>query len=84
MKSAAPADRDRGRRQVAAAGADNRFEGQVAGNTLRQTRNVGAARLRRVEVSYQQPYTFLPGFWRGLGAFADFTSTRRQCRRGPE
>ncbi len=63
---------------VVAAGADNGFEGQFAGYTFRQTRNVGAARIRGIELGWQQQFTFLPGPWRGLGAFANFTYTQAE------
>jgi TonB-dependent receptor len=63
---------------VVAAGADNGFEGQFVGYTFRQTRNVGAARIRGIELGWQQQFTFLPGPWRGLGAFANFTYTQAE------
>lgn len=63
---------------IVATGEDNGFEGQFAGYTLRQTRNVGSARIRGIELSYQQQYTFLPGFWRGFGSFANFTYTQAE------
>jgi TonB-dependent receptor len=47
--------------------------GQYAGYTLRQTRNIGDARVRGFELSYQQQFSFLPGVWRGLGTFANYT-----------
>jgi len=31
------------------------------------------ARIRGVELNYSQQYTFLPGAWRGLGSYANFT-----------
>ena len=63
---------------IVATGNDNGFEGQFAGYTLRQTQNAGSARIRGVEVSYQQQYTFLPGYWRGFGSFANFTYTQAE------
>lgn len=59
-------------------GADNGFEGQFTGFTLRRQQNTGGARIRGVEVSYQQQYTFLPGPWRGLGSFANFSYTQAE------
>jgi iron complex outermembrane receptor protein len=47
--------------------------GLYAGYTLSQVRNIGTARIRGLELSYQQQYSFLPGIWRGLGFFANFT-----------
>ncbi|MBI4625488.1 MAG: TonB-dependent receptor [Verrucomicrobia bacterium] len=55
------------------AGADNGFGGEYAGWTLSQNRNVGSARIRGLELNHQQHYTFLPGFWRGFGSFANYT-----------
>ena len=59
-------------------GPDNGFEGQYAGYTLRQVQNAGSARIRGIEVSYQQQYSTLPGFWRGFGSFANFTYTQAE------
>ena len=59
-------------------GADNGFEGQFTGYTLRQVQNTGSARIRGFEVSYQQQYTFLPSFWRGFGSFANFSYTQAE------
>ena len=47
--------------------------GLYAGYTRSTTENVGRARVRGVELSYQQQYSFLPGILKGLGAFANFT-----------
>jgi iron complex outermembrane receptor protein len=47
--------------------------GQYAGYTLSTTQNIGSARIRGVELSYQQQFSFLPGMFKGLGAFANFT-----------
>ena len=47
--------------------------GLYANYTLVMTRNVGNARVRGIEASYQQQYSFLPGALKGLGAFANFT-----------
>jgi iron complex outermembrane recepter protein len=48
-------------------------QGQYAGYTLTTTRNVGTARIRGIELSYQQQFSFLPGVLKGLGAMANFT-----------
>lgn len=63
---------------IVGAGADNGFEGQYVSYTLRQIQNAGSARIRGIEVSYQQQYSFLPGFWRGIGSFANFTYTQAE------
>lgn len=47
--------------------------GLYAGYTLSISRNIGTARIRGIEASYQQQFSFLPGRWKGLGAFANFT-----------
>jgi TonB-dependent receptor len=60
------------------AGENNGFDGEYAGWTLTQARNVGSARIRGIEVSHQQQYTFLPGFWRGFGSYANFTYIETQ------
>lgn len=54
-------------------GTDNGFGGDYAGWTITQNRNVGRARIRGIELNHQQQYTFLPGFWRGFGSFANYT-----------
>jgi TonB-dependent receptor len=61
-----------------ASGQDNGFEGQYAGYTLRQVQNAGSARIQGAELSYQQQYSSLPGFWRGFGSFANFTYTQAE------
>ncbi|MBI5768374.1 MAG: TonB-dependent receptor [Verrucomicrobia bacterium] len=48
-------------------------QGLYAGYTLSIARNIGHAKVRGIEVSYQQQFSFLPGVWKGLGAFANFT-----------
>lgn len=47
--------------------------GLYAGYTLTTTLNVGSARVRGIEASYQQQFSFLPGLWKGLGVFANYT-----------
>ncbi len=47
--------------------------GLYAGYTQSTTRNIGSARVRGIEASYQQQFSFLPGIWKGLGTFANFT-----------
>ncbi|MES2693290.1 MAG: TonB-dependent receptor [Verrucomicrobiota bacterium] len=60
-------------RGLIAAGADNGFGGDYAGYTLTTQANGGSARIRGVEVSYQQQFSKLPGFWRGFGVYANHT-----------
>ena len=59
--------------ELVSAGQDNGFDGQYAGFTLTTQFNGGAAKIRGVEISYSQQWTFLPGIWKGLGAFANAT-----------
>jgi iron complex outermembrane receptor protein len=47
--------------------------GLYAGYTLSTTQNIGSARIRGIELSYQQQYSFLPGVFKGLGSFVNFT-----------
>lgn len=59
-------------------GPDNGFDGQYAGYTLSTPRNIGRARIRGFEVRYEQQFSFLPGFWRGFGTYANFSYTQAQ------
>ena len=59
--------------QFVGTGQDNGFDGQYTGYRISTTRNGGNARYRGVEFAYQQQFTFLPGFWRGFGAYANYT-----------
>jgi len=54
-------------------GADNGFGGDYAGYLMTTQRNGGAAKVKGLELSYSQQFTFLPGIWNGLGAFANMT-----------
>jgi TonB-dependent receptor len=58
---------------IVPSGQDNGFGGEYAGYTLTTQYNGGAARIRGIELSYIQQWTFLPGIWKGLGAFANAT-----------
>ncbi len=59
--------------QFVGSGADNGFDGQYVGYRISTTRNGGSAKYRGIELAYQQQFTFLPGFWRGLGFYANYT-----------
>jgi TonB-dependent receptor len=59
--------------QVIGSGQDNGFSGEYAGFTLTTQFNGGFAKVRGIEVSYNQQLTFLPGIWNGLGVFANAT-----------
>jgi len=54
-------------------GQDNGFDGQYGGFELRSKANGGFARIKGWEASYQQRFAFLPGWWSGFGAFANYT-----------
>lgn len=55
------------------AGGDNGFDGDYAGWELATQANGGYGRVRGAEVNYSQQLSFLPGFWRGFGVFANYT-----------
>ena len=59
--------------QTIEAGEDNGFNGQYAGYTLNTQANGGLGKIRGLELSYMQQFTFLPGIWKGFGFFANGT-----------
>jgi TonB-dependent receptor len=59
--------------QTVPSGPDNGFDGHYEGFTLQTQANGGRARVRGFEVAYQQQFTFLPGWWNGFGAYANYT-----------
>lgn len=58
---------------VVGSGQDNGYSGEYEGFTVTTQFNGGKAKVRGIEVSYSQQWTFLPGIWKGLGAFANAT-----------
>jgi iron complex outermembrane receptor protein len=54
-------------------GTDNGFGGNYAGYELITSYNGGSAKVKGIELSYNQQFTFLPGRWSGLGAHATYT-----------
>lgn len=58
---------------VVPAGADNGFSGDYAGYALTTQYNGGSAKVRGLELNYSQQFTFLPGVFAGLGAYANYT-----------
>jgi iron complex outermembrane receptor protein len=56
---------------IPASGLDG--NGQYAGYTLSTTSNIGDARINGAEINWQQQFSFLPGIFKGLGGFANFT-----------
>jgi iron complex outermembrane receptor protein len=59
--------------QHVGSGQDNGYGGLYEGYTITTSRNGGKARYRGIEFAYQQQFTFLPGFWRGFGFYANYT-----------
>jgi TonB-dependent receptor len=55
------------------------FGSDYAGWTWSHSANGGSARLEGYEFNYAQQFTFLPGFMRSLGAFANFTHINSQA-----
>ena len=56
-----------------ASGTDNGYNGDYAGFSILTSRNLGTAIVQGWELSYQQQFTFLPGWLRGFGGGANFT-----------
>ena len=54
-------------------GQNNGFQGNYQGATLISNINAGNATIEGYEVEYQQRFTFLPGAFKGLGVFANYT-----------
>ena len=55
------------------AGANNGFDGAYEGYSLTTRMNGGAAKVKGMELAYQQQFTFLPGWLKGFGVFANYT-----------
>ncbi len=51
----------------------NPFGDAYTGYTFTTDYNGGSARIKGLEVSFQQQFSNLPGFWKAFGAFANFT-----------
>jgi len=58
------------------------FGGEFAGYTLTSQANGGYAKVKGLELAYNQQFTFLPGFWSGFGAFANFTKMEAEGNYG--
>jgi iron complex outermembrane receptor protein len=63
-------------------GTDNGFDGLYAGYSLTTQRNGGAAQIDGLEFSYQQQLTFLPGWARGFGISANYTTLKTEGNYG--
>ncbi len=55
-------------------GTDNGYDGEFGGFTRLSSTNAGTAFVQGWELSYQQQFTFLPGFLKGLGLTANLTA----------
>ncbi len=53
--------------------AGNPYGDAYVGYALTTDLNGGSADVRGLEMSFQQQFSRLPGFWKGFGAFANFT-----------
>jgi iron complex outermembrane receptor protein len=58
---------------VIASGADNGYNGEYAGYTLTTKVNGGFAKIKGLELNFTQQFTFLPGWWGGFSAYANYT-----------
>lgn len=58
---------------IVGTGPDNGYDGQYPGYTILMQGNGGRARIRGLELAYQQELTFLPEVLRGFGVFANYT-----------
>lgn len=63
-------------------GPNNGFNGLYEGFTLTQPKNGGSATYQGFELAYQQQFTFLPGFWKGFGAGANYTQLETEGNYG--
>ncbi len=59
--------------QFVGGGPSNGFDGQYEGYGITTSANGGTAIIDGLEVSYQQQLTFLPGWLKGFGVYANFT-----------
>jgi iron complex outermembrane receptor protein len=58
---------------IIGSGQDNGFDGEYAGYSLTTQYNGGYAKVKGLEIGYNQQFTFLPGILKGFGAFANAT-----------
>lgn len=58
---------------IVGSGPDNGYGGEYAGYTINTSLNGGEARIRGLELSYQQQLNFGPKWVRGIGVFANYT-----------
>ncbi|WP_414665087.1 TonB-dependent receptor [Horticoccus sp. 23ND18S-11] len=67
---------------VIGSGTDNGFGGDYAGYTFSTQANGGFAKVKGLELGYSQQFTFLPGIWKGLGAYANVTRMQSEGNYG--
>jgi iron complex outermembrane recepter protein len=63
---------------VVGSGPNNGFEGDYEGYDLVRNINGGSGRVRGFELAYNQRFTRLPGWWKGLGLTANYTKLESQ------
>jgi iron complex outermembrane recepter protein len=68
--------------EVVGSGPDNGYGGEYVGFTISTQYNGGRAKVKGIELSYSQQFTFLPGVLKGLGAFANATWMNAQGNYG--
>jgi hypothetical protein len=61
---------------VVGAGPGNGFGGSYEGYEVESEANGGTGKVEGIELSYSQQFSFLPGIWKGLGAFVNYTYLR--------
>jgi TonB-dependent receptor len=61
---------------------DDRFGGEYVGFIYSTQQNGGFAKVKGLELGYSQQFTFLPGIWKGLGAFANLTRMQAEGNYG--
>lgn len=57
---------------VVQSGADNGYNGDYVGYTYSTQFNAGWGKVKGFELAYQQQFTFLPGFWKSFGVYANY------------
>jgi len=65
-----------------ASGTDNGFGGEYAGYALTTQYNGGFAKVKGIEIGYNQQFTFLPGWLSGFGAYANLTRMQAEGNYG--
>lgn len=68
--------------QFVPTGNDNGFDGDYAGYRITTRANGGFAKIEGLEISYQQQLSFLPGWLRGFGVYANATALRTEGNYG--